>query len=172
MGPGLALNAPASKFDKCAVDDSLACAGVESLSLLDLDLDDFDDDVLDFLASSPRLTKLRPTPHPCTLRMARSAMDPCPGLTLPPEVGGRAKNPPDFEGGGVSIPPAPVFVLVETDAGVPMRVDTALGDVPRMRTEFTLFELALTCAWGCESKSPESSELKCTRVRLCLCGCC
>ena len=58
IGRELALNAPTSKLDveRRSVDASLAWACVESLSLLDLDLEDFDDDFLDFLASSPRLS--------------------------------------------------------------------------------------------------------------------
>jgi hypothetical protein len=58
IGRELALNAPTSKLDveRRGVDASLAWACVESLSLLDLDLEDFDDDFLDFLASSPRLS--------------------------------------------------------------------------------------------------------------------
>ena len=55
---------------------------------------------------------------------------------------------------------------------MPMRIDRALVVAPHMRTEFVLLtlELALTCTWGCESRSLESSELKCARVS-CVCFC-
>jgi hypothetical protein len=120
-----------------------------------------------------------------TLRMARSAMDSCPGLVLTPEVSGGAKNSPNVKeggaknpvdvGGGASNPPVPVrtfvFALVDrdTDPGL-LRMDTALVDTPRMRTELVLLALtlALTRVWGCESKRPESNELKHARVS-CVC---
>jgi hypothetical protein len=45
-----------------------------------------------------------------------------------------------------------MFVLAETDTDpnpAPMRVDTALVNAPRMRTEFVLLALilALACTW-------------------------
>ena len=81
-------------------------------------------------------------------------MDPCPWLAVAPEVGGGAKNPPDVEEGGANNPLdvgsgaslLPVLLLVDTDPDpVPIRADTALVDAPRMRTEFVLLAMLLTC---------------------------
>jgi hypothetical protein len=64
----------------------------------------------------------------------------------PPDIEGGAKNPLDV-GGGASIPPVLVPVFVEIDAGTSMRVDTALVDTARTRTELVLMlASALTCA--------------------------